>query len=470
MHGRTLDPRWSYSVAGSLLSSGLEGAKTKLVEIAESQHLALTHLLRKGKVPRMQLWLRCFISLSVAGLCACPGPLKYEAPPENQFYYPQSMVQSGDRLLVVSSNRNQRYDSGSIISIDLTKVDSQLNKSVIKTPDVVDHFMAVSSFSLSPLIVANQILLLSQEKHELISVPWNYNQLGTPIRTKLAWRNPYYLQENIVGYVHDPIRERIDLTSPQIKFGELQFDQETIHIEKWLKDDEKPSTDKNMYPSDTTDNSVIRRFSHIGNMRIIGSHLLLAVDAPLSYTNLSYTQTASHLLWIPMADLNNNTKPEQVALTPLLDGATSIASFDLSSDTKEIFVITTATAMLAKIDLDQDKLSFRQAVSICDRPTAIRISPDNQTVLVACGSDSQIEAYNTLNLAFVGSEKPAKALSPAQILFDNRNNFKNRFYVSYLDSGTIGVFQLNNTSSNRIEFLGQIGETAALNHLGGFQP
>lgn len=424
----------------------------------------------------MQLWLRNLIYLSVAGLSACPGPLKYETPPENQFYYPQSMIQSGDgdRLLVISSNRDQRYGSGSVISIDLAKVDAQLNKLFIETPGVVDNFISVPSFSMSPLLLGDKIFLLSREKHQLLSIPWDGNKLGTSVETKLPWRNPYYLQENIIGYVYDAKRERIYLTSPQINFGELQTISllpnfqviDTIHIEKWLKDDIKPITDKNTYPSDTTDGSVIRRFSHIGDMRVIGNYLLLAVDAPLSYTNLTYTQIASHLLWIPMANLSSDTKPEQIALSSLLDGATSIVGFDLTRDNKNIFVVTSAPATLAQINLDQDKLIFRQATSVCDHPTDVVVSPDDQTVLVACGSDSQIEAYDTLTLLPAGSKKALNSLSPTQILFDNRNN-TTKFYVSYLDSGTLGVFQLNNTSSNRIVFLGQIGQTAALNHPGG---
>ncbi|MDA0712887.1 MAG: hypothetical protein O2897_02745 [bacterium] len=449
----------------------------------------------------MKITKICLLLNLIFFLAACPSPLDLENPPADRPYYPASLAQTADnKLLIISYNQDQRYNGGSLISLNLKDLTpDKLNPKVFTSgTGLIDSVFFIPSLSMAPTLdSAGNLLLLSRSKSQLLKLDkvgdfWSCNSGATAgnvadcrtgsIFEQLPYGDPYYLVQVedstnqtklLVGYLKDPTSEKIDeiVDSPLKDVGEIQFltlektgDKKTVSKSYFL-DDMLPKIEKE------NESKIFRKITRLGGMKILeGKWVILAATAPVN----SNLKKESFLVWFKKDALGKDSlEANSFNITELLQ-THSVEAIEAFTDGNiyHVYLTTSRPSRLIKIDMqvnvDNLKPLFQKSVPICDGPIDMKISITNKTLLLACSKNSEIIAFDSQTLELSGKDnlggKPF-GQGPVSILFDNSTS--SRAYVAYSVDGSIGVFDVVDEGSNRIKPMGSIFQAAPANHPGG---
>ncbi len=417
----------------------------------------------------------------------CPMPLLGDFPPKDKAYFPSHLLQNENQFFVFSYNQDLRYAGGSILTLDLDKNNS------------VSSFVPIPSFADAPVFIENksQILFLNRSTNQLSRLKIGSEDVKAI--ADLPWQDPYYLSiisesvtevTGLIGYLSDRvnIEKLADVHGSHLEnYGELQFFS-TINkgaSKSYLLQDIAPlpaPTADTKEEYDRKQSVTHRRISHIGGLRILEKDsqkfVFVGTDALPASAGFAAVNRQARLVWFAADNIEFDINKESVGeinLTSIMK-AEKIAGFDISEN-NSVFVITEDPSLLVRVDLQKSTNGFtatyKKQAPLCEKPNDIRIAPNQKTLLVTCAQNNEVLAFNASDLELVGRDSDSGVpygLGPVRILFDERDKNKpiQRAYVSYALDGTIGVFEVDNSSNGqRLKAVGRIFAPAPFNHPGG---
>jgi hypothetical protein len=464
-----------------------------------------------------------FAILAMAFSLSCSEGWQHAEPPTDHPYFPSSFVQNDTTLFVFSSNFDQRYEHANVMSVDLSRVDSvAVQENAFVGTSAVTSSAIIPSFpdgaTLSP--DKTQILYLSRGETSLRTIPLKASgsliacpnaaaALGQDCFSQkpaaaLDQANPYYLtlfspnqqdlSGGVVGYILDPVIRRAD------EKGEFNLP-EFFEFERFTWNS------VNSTAQVTADIGIAKKLSEPGsvlpairsyNARVGGltsvaadNHIYFLTERPKEGGGMVASNNPQ-IARISLADFQNApVSTLAVEIFELSAFAKSVPINILSvrslPNALQFFFTNGPDGRLYQFEMPLNapilngrlNLTQRNHVPVCNHPNDIKLSPNEDKLVVAC-EGGRIIVYDADTLEELGSD-PASGLSgssygrgPIAIHFDKRtptwNGAVYRFYVANFLDGSLSVFNLTRTPAQNQPYLtrqGHIFQPSPLNREGG---
>lgn len=358
-------------------------------------------------------------------LSGCLGSVEGNPIPQDKLYFPSILFQnSPQKLSVVNTNLDLQYKTGSISEIDLsTRTISNTVLIGSQPGQLIGHFITSQ----------NVPYLQELSSGKFISLPYNA---------------PYFLvllpdqSSGLLGYLTSPTNElwdssRFSLLKDQPELQYFTFDsangfqiKQNLQISTCFK---KP-------------NRLVRRIARLGGIQIINKNIYILaeffIDDPrninLALKHVFLIQTS--LDQISKGSLCGDSK--NIMDLTMSEKAQAARGIIVTQDEKKVYIILDENPLLLSIDTAQNIVDRR--VNTCQHPSTLKLSPDEQTLLVACSKSNELAAYNASDLSWFG--KYLGGNGPLDILFELPPS--NRIFVSYQLDHKIGIFQYENTPTS----------------------
>lgn len=408
--------------------------------------------------------------LLVLPLTSCLQDLTRDEAPRDRVFFPSGLAQSGEFLVLSSTNAALRYESGAMVALDLQKIDAGLSTPSSETvkfgKEAIASIIGAPSFGTQPLIVdSNTLLATGRAESKLFSMPFTQGLLsGTSADIDIGFA-PYFMQ-----IFHRPNLSSVvfvaGLTSDKI----LVIDPQSMKIVNTIE----------LSGLVTQEDGKGRPKKNPAQITVSGLKILLSPPPPAAprepmlfigcslydHREVRFIEAKSaQLLWVPINEalisgtVDNNTV-SSFSFDKNKHMGKEIHGFSISPDLNELYVVLHRPDSLARIDFTKYKQPnvpiLTGVVPTCHYPMDVAVS--STLVYVACFTEA-IAAYDRLSLDQLHVNRDL-GRGPTSLLLDSRPG-KTRLYVSYYLDSTIGIF------SDDLVPLGSIFEPIPENQDGG---
>jgi hypothetical protein len=432
-----------------------------------------------------------FLSLLITFVLSCSQHEDPTNPPVDHPYYPSALLQNQNTLYVFSSNFDQRFDQANVPTVDLAAVDAAIlqgtqviGNSVVSSSGFIPNFADGPTFSPA----SDQILYVSRGDRSLRSIPLSGNGglIACPNSTALIGQdcsshapaaslqqaNPYYLTlfgttnsltGGVIGYLLDPTVQR---ATHEGNFNFPAF----FEMERFTWNDASSSAqitqDIGIGQELVAAPLANRRYNvRIGGLTNVGDYQYFLAERP---TEMQVVPAAPQLVRVALADLQSadaaNIKTNSFDLSatgmfitvstfgvrgiPNLTAPTTLQFFISNGVLGNLFQFELALGQPPD-DKGRLNLKLKNQQEICNHPTDIKVTPDQNKVIVACDNGKML-VYDAATLAPLGIDPSAGAIfgrGPVRILFDARVAAPPyRFYAANFLDGSLSVFDVNDVA------------------------
>jgi hypothetical protein len=469
--------------------------------------------------PKNSLRLIMTAALFLSALIGCVGE-QQETHPLTRPHYPSGLAISGNTLAVLSMNFDRRFTSGALLTVDLDKVENELQKlgSVPPASRFISGDAVVTSSAFVPSL-ARQTIALSgaatgtepapitfifqnRDQETIQAVPLNRNTgtircarpatmaaadvLGQDCREaagilKLSGREPYTMAALP--------KEPGDTGFPKVAVAYLGSDQ--IDVVEFNANGLPARVAATVNLLALVDKSDLHKNvgAQVMRMRIRSlktltkgqggyageSIVLAALEFKLSVDTSFLDPTAARVVWFPVAKLlSGQLQSSDLGEWNLTKQINSKGVSDVEAIAENgkvrLYALLTKTDAIVAADFNAvpggkklQSASLRRILDTCDNPLQITYVPSQKTLVVGC--------RDTMAQASLRLVDPA-TLEPTHIV----NRFgrgmeafavspeRNRVYVSYGTNGTVGILS---TEDGKLEIKGHIFPNAPRNLPGG---
>lgn len=397
-----------------------------------------------------------------AFLAACAPLQRGESPP---LYFPLGMSMLDDKLAVLSTNADRRFDGGQLLIVDAAGASRQLERQQNADKPVgrrkvtlQTHLVArtnVPAFADAPVVKDGWLWFTHRADAEIRAVPVQAGtiactpgkveqacgprtrrlQLGADDPAKLiALTHPSGGHVGVVGFARSDQLQTFHMrSSGELNVWKTYSLTEILDPIEHAKEPRKRVRKPVFYIRDLirvgqgTDGLVavaVETLAHQGSVRAVySSYLLLLPAAPL----------------LTGADLNS----ARVRVIDLhgLTGARAVRALAASSNGKQVFVAQQRPDVLARIDLARDDKNPLAAVAstLCLHPTHLQAAPEGD-VYVACYGNDVVQRHDPETLDVLARARIYKS-GVTRLLLDPRSD---RLYASSLLDDSVMIFRASN--------------------------
>ncbi len=401
-------------------------------------------------------------------MAACAPFERGESP---ELYFPLSMTMLHDKLAVISTNADSRFDSGQLLIIDAAGASEQLlqqqdahkptsQRKVTLHPHLVAQ-ATIPAVAEAPIVKNGWLWFTHRAEAEVWAVPVQKGtvactpgkvqqacasqtrrlQLGEDDPAKLiALEHSFGKHVGVVGFARSDRLQTFHMRSG----GELNV-WKTYALTEILDPFEQDKEPRKRVRKPTfrirdlirvgqgPDSFVavaVETLAHKGNVRAIYSaYLLLLPAAPL------LTGAKLNSARVKVIDLHN------------LTGARAVRALAVTPNGKQIFVAQQRPDVLARIDLTHDKTPLAAvASSTCLHPTHLQVG-GNGSVYAACYGNDTVQKHDPQSLDVLARARVYKS-GVARLQLDP---FSNRLYASSFLGDSIMVLRASD-----LQVLGRI--------------
>ncbi len=392
---------------------------------------------------------------------ACPDNA-IEIAPKDKPYFARAAVQHNDSLIVVSGNDDLRYNSGSILSLDLKLIDNKLQnfqdknldlkKRVIKGSEVVKSFKNLDSFGGQPTFFPNTdtLLIATRSENKITQFELKNQQLKPGMSLLSAFRDPYYVQT----FEHEGQKMALiaSRTSPQLQIvklanGKINFTSNKISLANLdlHKSNIKDSCNKN---KDASKKILAIRGIKIVTPASANSEdpiLFILLDVFGSKETKYVKSEKALIIWLTLDSevLNGKLKKENIKKFDFTKEGlgTHCKDLSLAPNSSMMYVVLHKPDSIVGIDYKTFDTGQQRrvisGVSTCEEPKTILA--DQDSVFVTCFNDSAVVAYDRFSLEETHINR-FFGRGPFLLSADSRDSATNRLYVTYFESSSVGLF------------------------------